>query len=208
MLVIRFFVLAGALALMGVASPAAAQKGGKQALDSAALVNRFPEALVYEGVARFWEKDYTGAIEMWTQYLAKAGNDADTSTINQVIHEAHVLAYPEALLYEGVALVKAGDTLGATRAWERLQELAPEGTDTAVVRELIEGVFFRAYPLARLYQGFAYYLSSDFDRAIGSWEKYLTVCSKEGERRQVRQLILTAKERLNAQTIALKGKVR
>jgi hypothetical protein len=153
----RIFVLAGALALTGMASPARAQQGGKQSLDSATLVNQFPEALVYEGVARARDKNYSGAIDVWEQYLGKTGH-ADSATINPLIREA-------------------------------------------------ERRFFQAYPLARLYQGVAHYASNDFDRAIDSWQKYLAVCTKEGERRQVRELILTARKRLDA-TVALQGKVR
>lgn len=204
-----FLAMSGLIALTGVATPAAAQNGGKkQALDSAALVNQFPEALVYEGIARVWQKDYAGAIEAWEQYLAKAGNDADTSTIHKLIREAFVLAYPEALLYEGVALVKGGDTLGAIRAWERLQDLAPDGTDTSVVRQLTEGVFFQAYPMARLYQGIAYYLGNDYRRAITAWETYLALGATEKERTDVQRLIATARERIETGTVATGSKTR
>lgn len=198
----RFFALAGLIALTGVATPAVAQHGGKKQLDSISFVNEFPLAFVYEGIGRFRAKDYQGAIDQWEHYLTKAGKNADTASINWMIHQAVILAYPEALVYEALALVTKGDTVAAIQSLERFQDVAPAGADTANVRKLTEDLFFDAYPLARLYQGVAYYLANDFRSAIGSWQKFLSVGTSEKERGQVRELISMARERLAAETLA------
>jgi len=202
------FLAIGAAASLAVAAPADAQKNDQPALDSTTFVHQFPEAYLYEGVARFWEKDYLGAARAWEQYLAKAGRHADTASVNLIIREALIQAYPETLLYEGVALLKAGDTLGAIRAWERLHELAPAGTDTAVVRQLTENVFFQAYPLARLYQGVAYYLANEPGRAISAWQEYLANGATEKERGEVRGLIAAARARVESERVAASTRSR
>ena len=198
----RILTLGGLIALMGGATPALAQKGGRQRLDSIAFVREFPLAFVYEGVARFRTQDFQGAINRWEEYLRHAGKDADTASINWMIHEAVIQAYPEALVYEGLARINGGDHDGAIRAWERFQELAPAGSDTATVAQMTERVFFEAYPMARLYQGVQFYLAHQYDHAITSWEKFLVSCATEAERGQVRELIAEARKRSASETLA------
>jgi len=198
----RFLALSGLIALAGGASPALAQKGGRQQMDSISFVRAFPLAFVYEGVARFRTQDYQGAINAWEEYLRHVGKEADTASLNWMIHEALIQAYPEALVYEGLARLNGGDPDGAIRAWERFQELAPAGSDTATVAMVKERVFFETYPMARLYQGVQFYLAHEYDRAIGSWEKFLATSTTENERAQVRQLIAEARKRESMETLA------
>lgn len=146
----RLAVLTVAAALVAVATPAAAQKHAKQALDSAALVKRFPEALVYEGIGRARQNDYTGAIEVWERFVSTAENPADTAAVNPLIREAYL----------------------------------------------------RAYPLARVYQGIAFYVAKDFGKAIASWESYLEYGAAERDRAEVGKLIAQAREQIRKESVA------
>jgi hypothetical protein len=176
----RFLALGGLIALAGGVSPALAQTGGRQRFE-------FPVAFVYEGISQFRIKDYQGAISSWERYLQRSDKDADTASISWMIHQAVIQAYPEALVYEDLARINRGDPDGAT------------------VARLPERVFFETYPVARLYQGVQFYLAHQYDRASGSWEKFLVSCVTEPERAQVRELIAEARARAASQTLAGAG---
>jgi hypothetical protein len=49
-----------------------------------------------------------------------------------------VREFPDALIYRGAGLYHRGDFLGATRAWKHYIVIAPPGSDTLSVREMIK----------------------------------------------------------------------
>jgi len=51
--------------------------------------------------------------------------------------DAFIREFPDALIYRGVGLYHSGDFYGATLAWMRYIRIAPAGSDTASVREMI-----------------------------------------------------------------------
>ena len=51
--------------------------------------------------------------------------------------DAFIREFPDALIYRGVGLYHSGDFRGATGAWKRYLRVAPRGSDTASVREMI-----------------------------------------------------------------------
>jgi len=51
--------------------------------------------------------------------------------------EAFIREFPDALIYRGVGLYHSGDFRGATVAWKRYIRIAPPGSDTTSVREMI-----------------------------------------------------------------------
>lgn len=201
----RFLTLGALIAMMGWASPTLAQHSGQNKLDSIAFVREFPLALVYEGIARFRSNDFQGAIDVWEEYLQRAGKGADTASVNWMVHEALIHAYPAALVYEGLALAKGGDPDGAIRAWERYQDLGIDGSDTASVRKMTEQLFFETYPLARFYQGVLFYLSYEYERAAEAWELYLANGASRKERSHVRELIAMARKHSDARDVARAG---
>ncbi len=137
----RALVLAGLLVLTSGVARALAQSGMPAESDSAKFVAEFPLALVYQGIARFGADDYDGAIAAWQGYLDRAGKDADTASINLMMHEAWVREYPLALVYEGLARYHADDVAGAVASWERyIKVRLAQGPDAAEVKRLIEGV--------------------------------------------------------------------
>ena len=87
-------------------------------------------------------------------------------------------------------------------AWECYLSLAPAGSDTASVRQMMETVFFQQYPMALLYRGVMLFVNREYDQAIGSWERYLQVASTENERAQARSLIARARAELGSTDIA------
>jgi hypothetical protein len=52
--------------------------------------------------------------------------------------EALIREFPDALIYRGVGLYHNGDYRGATQAWKRYITIAPSGSDTLSVREMIK----------------------------------------------------------------------
>src|SRR6266513_1132677 len=56
----------------------------------------------------------------------------------ELSQEEFIQQYPDALIYEGLALYDRKDYRGAVAAWERYLKLAPKGTDWVSVPELIQ----------------------------------------------------------------------
>jgi hypothetical protein len=52
--------------------------------------------------------------------------------------EAFLREFPDALIYRGVSLYHDGDYRGAAAAWKRYIAIAPAGSDTTAVREMIK----------------------------------------------------------------------
>ena len=135
----RALVLSGLLVLTSGAAEALAQSSMPAESDSAKFVNEFPVALVYQGIARFGAEDYDGAIAAWQGYLDRVGKDADTASINSMMHEAWVREYPLALVYEGLARYNAGDVTSAVASWDRYIKIRlAQGPDASEVKRLIE----------------------------------------------------------------------
>lgn len=187
---------------IGIASSAFAQGGAVPQSDSA-FVREYPLALVYRGVARFEDADYQAAAEDWQMYLRLAGKDADSASVNVLIHEAYTRQFPGLLVYEALSQAAGGDPDGAVRSLERYQELAGDDADTINTQAMAETVFFLAYPMARLYQGVAFYLAGDYRQAIGAWEQYIVFVTGK-ERADVSILIARAREEWESETVAMR----
>src|SRR5262245_59660060 len=120
--------LAGTVALSGGAgAQSIGGSKGSAELDSAAFVKQFPLALAYEGVARYYARDYAGAVEALEQYLATGDTNADSVSVRGMIQEAWIHQYPMALIYEGLGRYMANDAGGAIASWTRYLELDPDG---------------------------------------------------------------------------------
>ena len=52
--------------------------------------------------------------------------------------EAFIREFPDALIYRGVSLYHDGDFRGAAATWKRYIAIAPVGSDTTSVREMIQ----------------------------------------------------------------------
>jgi hypothetical protein len=147
----RALVVAGLFLLMCLVSPVSAQSGSS--VEDSAFFKEFPLALVYRGVALYAAKDYEGALNAWQGYLARAGNDADSAGVSELIRDAWVHAYPLSLVYDSHARHEAGDIVGAIASLERYIELAPAGEDTAAVRQVIVKVLIPEQEMAKISVG-------------------------------------------------------
>ncbi|MBI4499913.1 MAG: hypothetical protein HY700_02010 [Gemmatimonadetes bacterium] len=177
---IRMVALIGALALAGGVGNALAQDATARTLraafaqsapaaeiDSATFIRTYPLALVYRGLAQFAAKDYQGAIESWQEYLARAGGDVDTASVNDLIREAWIREYPLSLVYEGIGRYVGKDVAGAVTAWSRYIELAPDG-DTTAVRSLINDALVPRADLASIEISVARFLKDELPQIIAA----------------------------------------
>ena len=157
----RALALSGLLALTGGLTQVSAQTGASEQPDSAAIVSEFPLALVYRGIGLYEAKDYQAAIDAFQGYLDRAGKDADTASVNQLLREAWIHEYPLSLVYEGHAFYAVHDVARAINSWRRYIEIATT-PDTADVRKLIDQTLIPEDVMAKLEISVRSYMDHEF----------------------------------------------
>jgi hypothetical protein len=132
---LRAFLVVALFLLGCFVSRASAQN--RPASQDSAFFGEFPLAWVYRGVALYTAKDYEGAIKAWQNYLPHAANGRDSTGVDELIRDAWMHAYPMSLVYDGYARYLDKDFAGAIAALELYIQLAPAGTDTVAIRQVI-----------------------------------------------------------------------
>jgi hypothetical protein len=145
---LRAMFVATLFSLGGLVSRASAQ--APSAGEDSTFFRTYPMAWVYRGVALYTAKDYERAISAWHTYLPRALNQADSAGADALIRDAWVHLYPMALYYDGYARYVNYDIGGAINSLEQYIELAPAGTDTASIRQVIVKVLIPEQDLAKL----------------------------------------------------------